>query len=125
MLKTSPDMEPYLSLPISAYDRFLLTRFRLNLFHLLLAVPRESHKGKVLASCGCDNKSPQDLLHFTFLCKYYEMPISLFLKPILKKLNFRHIRPALFYLQLLNPKCVPFVAVFLKSAMKCRKSLDF
>lgn len=123
LITTSPSLEPYLLLPLSTYERFVLIRFRLDYFNFLLAVPRGSSKGYILGPCGCDGLSPQDLSHFLFICKYYEMPRKMYLKPFLKPLNFRQIRPALLYLQLLHVESVPFIVGFLKLSLRFRVCL--
>lgn len=123
MLKTSEGIEHYLTRPFTMYERFLLVRFRLDYFHLLLSVPKGSHRGQVFESCGCDFQSPQDLLHFMFFCKFYARPRTHFLIPIFKKLNYAQVRPALFYLQLLHVDCIPFVLGFLKNAVRLRNSM--
>lgn len=74
LLKTSMGIEPYLARTLTNHERFLLIRFRLDYFHLLLAVPKGSCRGQVLAPCGCNSLSPQDLLHFMFFCKFFTVP---------------------------------------------------
>lgn len=124
MIKTTPQTEPYLLGSLSNHEKFLLTRFRTNTLHLLLARPKGFHLGQTLVSCGCDHVSPQDLLHFVFFCNFYSMPRKYFLVPILKRLNFRHVRPALLHLQLLREDCLFFVVGFLKSIIKSRACMD-
>lgn len=124
MLKTTPATEPYLMGILSIHERFLLTRFQMNLFHLLLARPKGCSRGQVLAPCGCDGQSPQDLMHFMFLCKFYETPRRHFLVPILKRMNFTQARPVLMYLQLLKEDCIIFIVGYLKSTVKTRACID-
>lgn len=68
-VKSVLGIESYLSILTNAHDRFLITGFRLNLFHHLLASPPGFvvHV-EVRGPCGCDNRSPQVTLHFVFLC---------------------------------------------------------
>lgn len=54
-----------------------LTRFRVDLFHLLLALPWGSSSGQILELCGCDGESPQDMLHFILFRKHYVTPRKL------------------------------------------------
>lgn len=124
MLKTIPLAEPYLLGSLSTHEKFLLTRFRTHTLHLLLARPKGFHIGQELVPCGCDGLSPQDLLHFMFFCKFYSVPRKHFLVPVLKRMSFRQVRPALLYLQLLKEDCIFFVVGYLKSIIKSRLCID-
>lgn len=62
LLKTLQGLEPHLAQVSNMRDRFILARF--NLLHHLLASPSGwFHSGNML-SYGCDNRPPQNTLHF-------------------------------------------------------------
>lgn len=124
LLRTGEGMEPYLALLPNAQDRFLITRFRLNLLHHLLADPpgftaSVEQKGP----CGCDHRSPQDTLHFVLLCPFYSLPRRRFLVSILKQAKFRQARVALVFLQMANDPLTLFCILnFVRLALKLRKT---
>lgn len=117
-------IEPYLAFLYNAHDRFLMTRFRLNLLHNLLADPGGFTVSVELnGPCGCDHRSPQDTLHFVLLCPFNLLPRRCFLKDILKKAKFRQVRVALLFLQMAKDALTLFCIVnFLRLAVKLRET---
>lgn len=124
LMRTCGGIEPYLCLLYNAQDRFLLTRFRFNLLHHILADPAGFTVSTELKGvCGCDNRSPQDTLHFVLLGPFYSLPRCCFLKSILKKAKLRQPRVALVFLQMAKDNLTLFCIVnFLRLAVKLRRT---
>lgn len=118
-LSSSPQVQPYLSLVNNMHHCFVLTRFRLNLIHWLLAFPKGYTKLSALKPCPCDNFSDQDILHFTVFCELYFPLRKKSILPLLKSGQFVQVRPALLYLQMLSSPVVCFgVASFFYRGLK-------
>lgn len=124
LVKTCGGIEPYLSLLHNAQDRFLMTRFRFNLIHHLLADPAGFTASiELKGPCGCDHRSPQDTLHFVLLCPFYSLPRCRFLIKILKQAKFRQARVALLHLQMAKDPLTLFcITYFLRLAARLRET---
>lgn len=121
-LSSTLAMEPYLKYVTKPYHRFLLIRFRFNLIHLVLGSQSKWGSPENLPLCTCDCFSIQDTLHLVMLCEHYLVARKKFLVPILKKLNFVQVRPALLHLQMLNSVQTTYgVACFLAAAARQNK----
>lgn len=121
LLVCSPGMEPYLSFYFSHAKLYYLIRFRFGISHLLVSYVRNVYSDAKLDLYPCDSESVQCTLHFIFFCKLYVNERHAFLKPLLKFLNIRKCRAALYYLQLLNDKFIcQMVYKYISTAVRLR-----
>lgn len=82
-LSISPacDMQPYLSDILSTHHMFMLTRFRLNIVHLMVAYRLRGQCNRERRVCPCDGKPVQCTIHFVFFCTFYHSIRGRFRRP--------------------------------------------
>lgn len=95
-------LQPNLIYELSAYDRFLLTRFRLGIIHRLVSFPVLNDWSSVLQTCPCDDQSSQSSIHTVLFCKLYGEIRKFWIVPILRYWGLRQCRPAFMKLQRLE-----------------------
>lgn len=71
MILTSHHMQLYLVKVYNPRHRFVLTHFRMDIFHHLISFPTINNWSPDLVKCPCDDISPQSTMHTVLFCKYF------------------------------------------------------